>query len=261
LERGKVSQKRLDALALLREVAHRRQESTAPLHVHYDFEHTDAWEQVQRRWAEQVASTTDESGDELRELLEELSLRPSLCREVMSETLVYALALDAANRQGIRVDEQALRGELETFRAERGLSDRSAIDAWLARQGLDASALCALLEQSAAVKRVLPYYKSVAAGLIEEHLRVSGHYAELRERARAKHTLLIRHGLENPSLSEVGISAPELLQWFSERSGGGPVACSAAPDAVPSECSSFIHALLREYVFQHKTERLDRTKS
>lgn len=68
---------------------------------------------------------------------------------------------------------------------------------------------------------------------LPSYLRVSGEYAELRERARRKWRALAERALDNASLADAGIDA-EALGFGSEE--------------------SFRHAVLREYCF---IERLD----
>jgi hypothetical protein len=249
LERGRVQQKRLDALDLLQQISSRLQSSTAPLRVDYAFEHTDAWEQVTRRWSQASNGALDPAGDDLDELLDELYLHPTLRRDTLREALLSALALDAANRHGLRVDESGLERAVESFRRERRLDDRKAIDAWLAEQALDPSSLGELLQRHAMVGLVSVGYESSARRLILDQLRLSGHYAVLRARARKKRQTLEQRGVTSPSLRDTGLTEAELLDWYA----GQPTSltgASVAATAEQSDRANLVQALLREYIYQ-----------
>jgi hypothetical protein len=253
LERGKVSQKRLDAVELLERIERQRQRSAAPLSVDYDFEHTDAWEQVTQRWGRSIAPAANAADDDdLEALLEELRLEPGLLRETVLAALVSALSLDTARRQGVRVDEQNLRHAVESFRLERGLADRPMVDAWLASQELDATGLGALLRRQATVEGVTRGYQSAVRALVVDQLRLSGHYPKLRDRVRDKQRSLQRRGLTNPALSDLGLTEGELLEWHSKRSGAA-TSFVKTPLLDHPDRAAFIRALAREFLYTRDT--------
>jgi hypothetical protein len=75
LPTGRVAQKRADALALLHTLAAFRSSQPAPFKPRFEFEHTDAWEQVRRR----ITVIIDDR-------MSEIGTKPAvgICREKLS---------------------------------------------------------------------------------------------------------------------------------------------------------------------------------
>ncbi|EPX58891.1 hypothetical protein D187_003606 [Cystobacter fuscus DSM 2262] len=220
LPRGRVDQKRQDALTLLRTLRARLDAGLAPKQVRYHFEHTDAWEEVRRR-ASRLPLGGAEGEDVVPEsLLDELRLRADL-PGAWRAALARALAVEQAARLGRTVDEEELRRTAEVFRAEHGLLSAKDFTRWRRTQRVED--LERFLEEESHVRWVETLCATDAMRHLPDHLRATGEYGPLLERARDKERVLAANGLEHPLLADAGMTEAELWRWFFEQRRGQPV--------------------------------------
>ncbi len=219
LPRGRVNQKREDALAMLRTMREELASHPDPKPVSYSLSRTDAWEEACHR-AEQLTLAPDERGGvPLREsLLEELRISGAfpLARQ---GALMRALAMDEAQRQGLIVQQDDLQEVCETFRRERGLLEVSQFKQWRDAQHVEDPG--AFFVQEVQLRRVEILLEPDISRCLPDHLRSTGEYGPLIERLRQKEQVLAGLGLENPGLAEAGLSSEEELWgwYFRERLG------------------------------------------
>jgi hypothetical protein len=164
LPEGRVDQKHLDALAMLRALRERLP-GLAPKRVTYTFAHTDAWEQVRQ----QVARETPAAG---------------ALEEAQRGALLRALALAEAQRRGLVATPPAVQAAADAFRRARGLGDAKAVRAWLAEQDLDPDGMVALLQEEVLLAEVATALAPEADRHLPGHLRATGEYGEFLRRAR-----------------------------------------------------------------------------
>jgi hypothetical protein len=223
---GAVDQKRADALAMLHSLADLRSSFPGPKAVSFQFQHTDAWEQVRRQIERRPLDTLP--GLETPQpdaVLDELRLRQAMYREVWRSALTRCLALRVAHTEGDRAGTPLRRRAIEAFRRERGLLTESELDGWLAALGWSREELAHLIEEDALARRVVAIHEADLDRHLADELRLRGAYVELAARARQKHDLLAAHGLEYPSCATLGVSEDDLWRWFAEAIGApGPPA-------------------------------------
>lgn len=117
---------------------------------------------------------------------------------------------------------------------------------------LDASRLATLVDDEARIGWINAVAALDAGGYILDHLRVTGDYSRLAERARAKQRALASRGLEDASPSDAGIDGQALLKWHFETRLG-----RAVPDDIDGHCrelglsgrQALERALAREYCY------------
>jgi len=218
LPRGRVDQKRQDALSLLRTLRARLDAGLEPKQVRYHFEHTDAWEEVRRRASRQPLGGGGEGVPEA--VLDELRLRGQFS-ESRRAALARALAVEQATRLGRSVDAVELGRTAERFRVQRGLLSAEDFASWRRTQRVED--LERFLEEESHVGWVETLFATDALRHLPEHLRATGEYGPLWERARDKERVLAALGLERPLLAEAGVTEAELWRWFFEQRGGGTV--------------------------------------
>jgi hypothetical protein len=224
LPAGAVNQKRADALAMLRQIAAFRASAPASKSVTFHFQHTDAWEQV-RRQIERRSLDTLPGIDTLQSdaVLDELRLRTTLYGEVRRAALIRRLSLSIAHAEGDHVGASLLDQAIEAFRRERQLLTVSELERWLAAQGLSCEELERLIEEDALARRIQIIHEADIDRYLGNELRLSGDYCSLAARARHKHDVLAAHGLDYPSAERLGVTEPELWQWFFDEVVGTPV--------------------------------------
>ena len=226
LPRGKVNQKRLDALELLRVLRDRLAAGLEPKRTAFVFEYTDAWDQVRRGTGRLRVNAGDHDSIRSEALVEELRVSGALPRAKLG-ALVRALSLEEARRQGLSVTTDLVQTTANAFRIEREHFDPSDTERWMNEQGLDLDAFTRLLRDETHVRRIELLFDQEVIRNLPDHLRVTGEYAGLVARAKDKRDLLASRGLDDPSLEDEAITADELFRWYFEERLGAP-----APDAV-----------------------------
>jgi hypothetical protein len=231
LSHGKVACKRLDAIAMLREMAALLADRPAPFQPGFRFEHPQVW-------ADFVAGEAAPTTAEEQLALDELRLRPDLLRNAERAALGRLCAVAAAPPP----PDDAERAQFNAFRHARGLARRADLDGWLAANAASPAALARLLHDEAAIDAALADPPPGLAMALLDHLRLTGALADLLARARAKQAALA--GL-TPTPHEVQAA----LAWHANRQPhAGWVDSSSQQPALPNN-SSLRHAIWREYMF------------
>jgi hypothetical protein len=184
LPQGRVDQKRLDALALMRVMRERFAGGVEPKRVRYHFEPTDAWEHLREGADHRAFAPEARASDPAVEELKLLGGYATARRGALGR----ALALDAARRQSRKPDGPARRRAVEALCREHGLAGAGELQRWLGQQGV--AELERFLEDEAHVRWAEILHGPDADRCLADHLRSTGEYAPLcaraaeRERAR-----------------------------------------------------------------------------
>lgn len=219
LPRGRVNQKREDALAMLRHMRARFEESQAPKRVRYAFEHTDAWEYIRSNVSRKPVSA-DASASVTEALIEELKVAGAFAA-ARKGALARALALDAARRQGRAVQGAALLDAVDGFRRDRGLFTPEAFQRWLADQRIEDPER--FFQSEAQVRWVETMFEADVARNLPDFLRRVGEYGPLLGRALDKQRVLAELGPRGARLAEAGETEEGLVRWYFEERLGRPV--------------------------------------
>jgi hypothetical protein len=251
LPRGRVEQKKRDALAMLRAIRRHRATDDAPMTAGFHFEHTDAWEQVRSRSGrEQMASFRSDTSGAL--ILDELSLEPGMHLAAREFSFARTVALAEADRLGIEVDLPLLREAVNAFRLEQGLADPEAVQGWLGDRELDPDGFSELMQREARLRRLRETVAPNVGPQLLDFLRLSGRYRRVVERARAKERRLAELGLDNPGLETAPVDQDELLRWFFLERRGEQVPVDLGAQALRmgyADPDALIQSLLREYYY------------
>ena len=222
----RVDQKRLDAVAMLREMKALRSRDPSPKQVRYAFQHSTYWDAlrsslehraVEVMQASHATDLPDAPIDELRLAGEELY------RVERERALQRLFALNLAERSGLSLSEQVKQEVSDEFRRTHGLEDRGAAEDWIERQSLTPVSFGHLMREEARLARMRSMSEQTLPMYLVDHLKSLGRYADFAERGRHKQELLIRHGLVNPRLADAGVSDERLWSWYFEDQLGLPV--------------------------------------
>lgn len=259
LPTGSVDQKKADALTLLRTMRERLEVGLSPKTVSFPFQHTDAWEEARRRAGRLPlhAGARPLEGVAPEALLDELRLRGAL-GSVRRASMARALAVEEARRLRREPGEEELRSTAEALRRERGLAPDS-FERWQEEQQVDD--LGRLLRDESHVRWVETLLEPDVLRHLADHLRLTGEYSDLLERARDKERVLAAAGLAVPRLEDAGITEDSLWRWYFEERQGRLVPDSlarAARDGGFPDVDSMRRAALRElcYVLAKADARL-----
>ena len=228
---NRVAQKRLDAIAMLQAMASLLENDPPPFRAPFRFERALVWEQFVR------AAATPDPADTL--VLEELRLDPPAWlaaeRAVLGRMVAPAEPADMA-------------ATLDRFRTRQALWSRTDLDAWLQRNALDATGLERLLRREATLDAAAQQGGPDLHIAMLEHLRLTGQFSKLLERARAKQTVLAGRDAAPPA----GPAAAAVLDWYFARRLGEPLPRSIAAWAREQGWASekvFTQAVWRDYLF------------
>lgn len=220
LPQHRVSQKRLDAIELLRALRQHVEAgalaaATTPT---FRFEHTDAWEQLaQRSGHRQTTNTLDPRVTQ--PLLDELRLgAPGAYQAALDGALLRALATDEARRHQVTVGDELLGEAARAFFLRKGTLTPHEIQAWMAAEQLDETSLTRFLTREAKLHWARTLYAADALAQLPDHLRATGELIPLLARARAKRQLPAASPASDVSTEE----AAALLTWFFARRGAAP---------------------------------------
>lgn len=234
LPRGRVGRKRLDAVAMLAEMAAFLATDPAPFQPAFRFERAQVWEDF-------VAGAEREASAEEALTLDELRLLPAEWPTAERAGLGRLQAVASAPAPPANAERAAF----DRIRRALGLARRSDVDAWLDANAAHGAVLARLLHDEAALAGGLAVPPAGTLAATADHLRLSGQFAPLLARARAKQ--IATDGRPVPA------SGPELdtaLAWFAELHGGWSVAPADA-SRWPDD-RAFRAAVWREYVFAAK---------
>jgi hypothetical protein len=229
LPRGRINQKRADALAMLRRMREFLSAHPEPKQVTYTLAQTDAWAEACRSAGRLGPERREEGEPERREegaslpreaLLEELRVGGLLPR-VRTGALARALALEEARQWGGEVELEGVRRVCEAFRREHGLGELHQFEQWLVEQRITEP--LRFFGDEARVRQFELLHASEMERCLPDHLRSLGLYGLLMERAARKARMLSRAGLEHPGPEEAGLDEEGLWRWYFTERLGRPV--------------------------------------
>ncbi|MCP4660455.1 MAG: hypothetical protein GY856_34065 [bacterium] len=265
LPAGRVNRKREDALAMLRRMHTATTASPGPKRVRFTFQHTEAWEELQRRCrgfprrgtnSGLPAADTEGADSRPDALLEELRLRgDESYRRERERAMVRMFALEVARQQRGEVDHAVLEQSIDAFRRDRGLLEAEQIERWIEEQDLQPDEFLRLVEDEARIHRIHTLFASDLEEHLPQHLRVTGQYVRYAARARAKQRWLAARGLENPGLADTGLSEEELWRWYFEEHLGRPIPADLTSYALEldlADAAALRRAVVREYCFSQR---------
>jgi hypothetical protein len=232
---NRVAQKRLDAIAMLEAMARLLENDPPPFCAPFRFERALVWEQFVR------AAAAPDAADDLA--LEELRLDPPA--RVAAERA-------ALGRMVAPVEPADMAAALDRFRVRQALWSRAELDAWLHGNALDAAGLERLLRREAALDAAAQQGGWELGAAMLEHLRLTGQYSKLLERARAKQAALAGRDAAPPA----GPAAAAVLDWYFSRRLGEPLPRSIAAWAREQGWAGekvFTQAVWRDYLFAEAT--------
>ena len=262
LPKGRVDQKRTDALAMLRLIRRRLSKGLERKKVAYSFEHTSMWESAWRQAAEVRIDSNAQSSVVINDsLLDELRLEGDQYKQHCLMALERFFAIREAYQMGMTVTSESRReAELE-FRRERDLVDAAQFERWMKVSDLSYNDFDALMMDDARVRWIHQVTQSILVTCVAEQLRLSGDYPRLAARALAKSRFLESFGLDNPSLERADVTENQLLHWYFEE-----VLCRPVLDDTDTYARNlgfatrgdFRRALVKEYLYrclEHQTEQ------
>jgi hypothetical protein len=248
LPAGRASQKHADALAMLRLIRERIADGLEAKRVDYTFENSAMWEQAWR-----LAGDRGPDGQTilLEAVLDELRLEGDAFVRAQQAAILRSLAINQSYVQGL-ADALPAASQMQPLWQRRDEPVGAARDEWMRSNNLDEAQLAGLLDDEARVRWITSLAEFEATGFYLDHLRVSGEYPKLVERAELKRATLAEIGLEDPTLTDAGLEPEDLLKWYFEDKLGRSIPTGLREHTRTlgfDSFESFQRSLLREYCF------------
>lgn len=213
LPQGKVDQKREDALALLKHLRDWAASDPGPKQVSFRFEATDAWHEATVMALGEGLPDLGQTPASHALLEEELKLAGAY-ESALDGAAARGLSLELAMRAGVHPDQAAVQRACSEFRFCHGLGRRYDFEEWRSTQRLENEESRHFFEKEARLSWARPIKEQIARHHLVDHLRVTGQYGQLLERATEKARVLRELGLVTPSLADVRMSEEELWHWY-----------------------------------------------
>ena len=258
LPTGRVDQKRIDAEQLLDLLAKENGPLPAPK-VNFRVEHTIWWDRVMRDAGSAVQLAAPGGAVVLGAILDELRLEGESYRQAFQGALIRHAALTTAHAAAAAATSDDVQAAVDRLRQLHQLKDVHELSRWLADNDLADADLLALARDEALITRGHRLLEMGALDALADHLRVTGQWPSLVERARRKQDVLAAAGLDNPGVGDTGCSLLELCCAHARR------IAAQAPDG-DRDISSFAislgfgsagdlaRALAREHLFIRMAE-------
>ncbi len=249
LPKGKVDQKREDALEMLREMRAALRNGLQPKVVDYKFENTVVWNSLVNS-AGFLHGESNRIGElSTDEILAELWTDSDLCLQGYQYAAIRHLVQQAAQLSGIRLSQEKIAAVEAAFRADRGIGEQPEFERWLDRHHLTPAEFAEIIEHEA-----LQHESSLAPSpfphrWMVDWLRVSGQFNALASAALAKKNGNADSVPLNTQDPEVTVEA--LLQWYMEQlaSPDGNASSRAILPYLRKDWDAFLASIVRQHRF------------
>lgn len=247
LPEGRINQKRDDALEMLTTLRNMVEDDLEPKRVNYSFERTDLWER-----AVAASDSDDRGGGEHAEspVLDELRLEGETFAQAKKAAMLRMLAVAECERRSLDITHSDLQLTTDGFRRKVGMFARKDIDCWLKDNQMDIEGFERLMKDEARLHKLESLLAPQLEQQILDHLRASGDYVRLSNRAREKQQALASETHRNQQLDE--LTAIRLTAWFFEQRLGHGIPANLDGYAASlgfASTQAFYRTLLAEYAF------------
>jgi hypothetical protein len=248
LPKGKIDQKREDALEMLRAMR-AVQAGLAPKVVHYKFENTVVWNALVNS-AGLLHEDGSASGNlSINEILAEVWADPELCLQAYQYAAIRHLVRQAARASGVTVSSEKLATVEATFREDRGLSEQPAFERWLQQHGMSATEFAELIENEALLHESSLTPCPFPHRWMVDWLRITGRYEPILSAAAQKKSS--NSATDSGEGNDPEAEAEVLLQWYMERLDSPDDAANASSRAMMSylrkDWEAFLNSLVKQY--------------
>jgi hypothetical protein len=248
---GRVDQKREDAIAMLRYMSSYFEQTKKEKSVTFSFEHTQLWE----RLCQSAGSPDVDAGPILSEtLLEELRIRGRSYFQSIRASIRRRLLIDHARRTGLVLSDDDISQAINSIRRTHRLLEPDDVQAWMDANELDIKRFYRLVEDEAFVRRATSQISRDSDQYMLDHLRVTGEYLPLLNRAKEKQKKLMQLNLDDPDLTYADVERQQLLAWYFQEH-----LCMDKPQDIRGYAEElgcteddFLRMVLREYLFIHR---------
>lgn len=228
LPKGKIDQKREDALEMLRLMRAKVQAGPTPKKVDYKFENTVVWNGLVNSAGLLHRDESSNGNLSAHDILAELWADPELCLQAYQYAAIRHLVRLAAQMSSARISAEKLAAIERAFRSDRGLSEQPAFEQWLHNHGMSAGEFAELIENEALLHDSALTPSPFPHRWMIDWLRITDRYKPIVAAAVQKKTVTAEDGDE----LDAEAATEALLQWYMERLDSSNDAANAASRAM-----------------------------
>ncbi len=250
LKRGKVNQKRDDAIEMIETIQAHVMGVELPLNspLPFDFETTNQWVRAISQWD----SETTPEVVKIQLVLDELRLQPDKFVKAVDFARLRFLALRQSGEVQREISQVEVEDAVTILRTQNGLLSAAIFYQWLEENQLTLKGLEALLAEQIAINNSVDLQATELQYYLLGQLKLDCVFVELSTRATKKEDWLLENGYDEVTVEHTGLPKPALLEWFY---------CQKLGKVIPSNINELVaglgltdrealHQLLaREYLF------------
>ena len=243
-----ISQKQLDAQAVLQVVHERFQTRQAPKTVDYTFENSAMWTKLQRIAGSLQLGKDADSALTDDWILDELRLDQATYHRLMRLTLLQIAATELLEPDDSIGDD--VQENLAKFFQQRGIAPHQ-IQRWLELNNLTPAQLSQIITDYTKIEQITHNRRAQVIDRLPDMLKLSGMYPQLASRAQKKQQRLHENYLDMPNIDDINIDLKDLYKWYFVEQNNMP---SVPPDVQQyaqlsgfADETQFKRAILREY--------------
>jgi len=257
LPAGRVDVKRADALAMLVAMRNAVAAGTA-VSITCDFQHTVYWDRFLYSTLRSRSTACEGAANVLTTIVEELTVDPKRFLRVWRGALIRYFALNESARSGIVPTAEMIEWSSGQFCQKMGLQDSLLFERWLQGNGLNEEGFARLMAEEVQIALALPLLKGNMLFHLANHLRITGEYEALVQRAAQKQAALVAAGFIPGHFSDVSVTQDTLLKSFLERVASTladePDAYTVLSALTDQELAPLVQSLAREHRYSHLRE-------
>jgi hypothetical protein len=202
------------------------------------------------------------SSDSERAAMDELRWQPDAWRQALRQAVLRRAAVAQAAAAGVEPSARAVRASLDRLRHAFGLMTREALQAWAAENDLDEEGLARFVREEALLDLLEEQDRNGLAGPAADHLRLTGRFAKLIARSKAKQGFAATSGIAGRRPS--GVSLGDLIDRFVSERLAQEVNAPSSPEALAARLGAgnldaFIEELYLEWMYSQR-EMADKAK-
>lgn len=254
---GRVDAKRADALAMLAAMRHAVGVGDA-LSAAVGFQHTVYWDRFLYSSLRSRSAVSEGAPNVLTTIVDELTVDPKRYLRVWRGALIRYFALNESVRRGIAPTAEMIEWSSTEFRQKMGLRDGLLFERWLQCNGLNEEGFARLMGEEVQIALALPLLKSVILLHLVSHLRMTGEYETLVQRAAQKQAALLAAGFTPGPFSDASVTQDTLLESYMERIASTlvdePDAYTVLSVLTGQELAPLVQSLAREHRYSRLRE-------
>jgi hypothetical protein len=257
LPNGRVDVKRADALAMLAAIRNSVEAGTA-VPAGTNLQHTVYWDRFLYSTLRSRSRPYEAAANVLTTIVEELTVDPKRYLRVWRGALIRYFALNESARSGIAPTPEMIEWSSAEFRQKMGLHDPPLFARWLQTNGLNEEEFARLMAEEVQIAFALPVLKGNMLVHLANHLRITGQYEALVQRAAQKQAELVAAGFTPGHFSDVSVTQDTLLESFMERIArilaDEPDAYTVLSMLTDQELAPLVQSLAREHRYSRLRE-------